>query len=379
MAVPARRQDRRDATARLGRRGLLGAGAGLGLALLGGCSALPSLPGIGGGGTSIRDLFSAIDPAIWGERTDSITWDEDPLYQPLQLYVSRPRAIGELFEVTDDLEPTSYNHDLPRAGLPRATQPSLFTTPAMAGVTTVKSPLTSNHFRYAPEVAVRARQSLREAVLWRGVDEGLFAEIEELLVVPGHGGEPPYRREGARLIPVDDMEPEGGFLPFLLEEAGTDLRIYQEQETPEFGGSSSAVDLFLDLQELMDAVDLPDAHIAQASSHIWDDEGAPTARHEGETATFVEWYYATELTSTTEHTTRGALRVRDGDLEVAQRSLLLGAENHRSTDLVVIEAERISEELQLVTMGSEAESPDPLGSFYDTGSGFSGPDVRLGS
>lgn len=373
---------RTSGTGRLGRRGLLGAGAGLGIALLSGCSALPSLPGIGGGlgngGTSIIDLFSEIDPAIWGEETGSLSGDDDPLYQPLSIHFSRPRAIGELFGVADDLEPTAYNDALPREELPRVTQPMLFTGPHMAGLQVLESALTSNRFRYAPEVAVLVTQSLRQASLWRGVDEGLFAEIEEQLAIPDLEGQPHYTREGERLLPTMEPTP-GGWPSFVIMQSGADLQICQEVETPGFGGSSSAVDLFIDLPELMDAVDLPEAHIARAVSYVWSDEGAPSVRDEGETATFVEWYYASELTSSTEHISRGALRVRDGDPEIARKALLAGAATHRGTDLVVVDAEQISEEVLLVTMGSDARTPDPVGSFYDRGSGFSGPDVRLGS
>lgn len=362
---------------RLGRRGLLG--AGLGLALLSGCSTVPSLPGVGGGNTSIIDLFSVIDPAIWGELTRSIGVDDDPLFHPFSLSFSRPRAIGELFAVADDLEPTRHNENLPREELPRVTQPVLFTAPHMAGLQAFESALSSNHFRYAPEVAVLATQSIRQAALWRGVDEGLLAEIEELLAIPDHSGQPQYTREGERLLPADELAQEAGTPPFVVAQNGNDVQIYQEVDTPKFGASSSAVDLFIDLPELMDAVDLPDAHIAQAFSHIWSNGGAPEARDEGETVTFVEWYYATELSSATEHSSRGALRVRDGDPEIARKSLLAGAANHRSTDLVVIDAEQVSDEILLVTMGSDAQNPDPVGSFYDRGSSFSGPSVRLGS
>lgn len=382
MTRPTRLDARAGRTRNLGRRGLLGASAGLGLALLSGCSALPSLPGIGGGrgesGSSILDLFSEIDPAIWGEETRSISWDENPLFHPLSLHFSRPRAIGELFGMADDLEPTAYNDALPREELPRTSQPILFTAPNMAGLQGIESALTSNRFRYAPEAAVLATHSSRQAALWRGVDEGMFAEIEELLLIPDRDGQPSYTREGERLLPALERTPET-VPPFVIAQSGSDLQIFQEVETPEFDAGGSAVDLFVDLQELMDAVDLPDAHAAQAFSYTWSDEGAPTARDEGETATFVEWLYATELTSTTEHTSRGALRVRNGDPEIARRALLSGAAKHRGTDLVVVEAEQVSEEILLVMMDSDAQNPDPVGPFYDRGSSFSGPGVRLGS
>lgn len=234
---------RTSGAGRLGRSGMLGAGAGLGLALLSGCSALPSLPGVGGGGsssggTSIIDLFSKIDPAIWAVETGSISWDENPLFHPLTLHFSRPRAIGELFGVADDLEPTMHNRALPREELPRTTQPELFTTPHLAGLQTFESALTSSHFRYASEVAVLASHSFAQPHCGAASTRGCSSRSRSCWAIPDHQGRPQYTRRGEQLIPADGLAQEGQTQPFIVEITEATCRSTRKPRLPSSAGTT---------------------------------------------------------------------------------------------------------------------------------------------
>lgn len=343
----------------LGRRPLLGAVLGGGLGLLTGCSLMPQLPSFGGG-SSIEDLLSAIDPGIWGRETGSVVDAPDPLESPLRVNVTRPRAIGELFDVPDDLSPILYDENYVREEVARITEPgALIGPPSVHGSYPIDATLNSNHFRFAPEVAVLTAHSSRQAAIWRGVEDTLIEEMEEILSVPDADGNVRYVLEDGRLVPTDAMQ--GLSLPPVeITQHRDELRFFQSVETPEFEGDASVFDCFEDLQEMVDVVDLPEAHVAQAQSFLWSPHG-PGVGH----PPFREWYFATELTSATEHTTCGVVRVDAEELD-GVLSMLTEFMDGPSVkdDLVPVEMEPVSDTLLKLTLDAEPRSPDPVSSFY---------------
>lgn len=327
--TPRPRFDRRTA---LGLAALLGVGA----PTLAGCSQLSGLPGSGGGGPS--ELLGRVDPAANGDLPFLVLW------------TTRPAGIAEVLEV--DPQAASTAEDTASSRL------SMLTVPEdLGGVRTPEGASTlAPEVLFAPSEAICLPGQLEAgATVWVGA-AAVLDQLEEVLADQ-------FARDGDVLR----IDPDGPWIDQALVRTvaavGDDL-VFTGVEQPDafLDTGESLIDPFEDLPELLAAVDISDPHAVYVAQFP---NGFDISTEDGADGRALGWVYATELTSPTEHVTRGAIRVA-GDAGVLAEMLRNGAEGSPPELLGVAEAEPDGD-LVIVTFAAAEDAPpgaDPVAAFF---------------